>query len=418
MTPHFFNPADPAFNADPYLHYRRLREADPIHRSPLGAWFLSRYNDVREALTDTRFRVRDIPGQIQRKGTILAARSGRQSSSLEALERNARHWLSFIERPDHTRIRQLVGKAFRNPAVEQLRDFVRECASELIASARSRGRMELMSDFSRPLPTRVIGKLLGVPQEDLAKLTELTERVSRILDPLLPLEEYQQLEPCAAAFAQYWQKCIDERRSRPAADLITALIQAQEEDSALTDDELISICTLVFAAGSETTVNLIGNGTLALLRNPERLEQLRREPQVIPQAVEELLRFDPPLQMTSRSAMVDVSIEGKTIRKGDQVYLLVGSANRDPAEFDRPNELVFGRPRNHHLSFAAGHHHCLGATLARIEGQEAISALVSMLPDLRLEDAEIKWRSHIVLRGLAELRVRFSASPRSSVATH
>jgi len=411
MTALLFNPRDPQFNADPYRHYRRLREEDPIHRSPLGVWFLGRYEDVRHVLRDSHFAVKDIPAQIARKSDILQRTrvSANQPADLAALHRNSRWWLSFIEPPDHTRIRRLVHKAFHQRTVEALRQAARGCAQSLIDDIRSRGSMDLIADFARVLPSRMIAALLGVPPQDLPLLVRLTEQISRILDPLMSLEEYGLLDRASHDFSAYLQRLIDARREHPREDLITALIQAQEERDALSDDEMISTCILLFAAGSETTVNLIGNGMLALLRDPERMQELAGNPALAPQAVEELLRYDAPLQMTSRVALEDVPFGEKIIRRGEQVYAVVGSANRDPRVFANPDELSFQRERNHHLAFAAGHHLCLGAALARIEGQEAIGALVERLPDLQIACTEVQWRAHIVLRGLARLPVRFAA---------
>jgi cytochrome P450 len=412
MSALLFNPRDPGFNSDPYTHYRRLREEDPVHRSPLGVWFLGRYEDVRLVLKDSRFAVKNIPAQIAKKSDILQRMrlSANQPRDLTALYANSRHWLSFIEPPDHTRIRRLVSRAFHQRSVEGLRVEARDCARRLIEELRPRGGMDLISDFARVLPSRMIARLLGVPSSDLPLLVRLTEQISRILDPLMSLEEYGLLDRASRDFSAYLQQLIDSRRAAPRDDLITALLEAQDERDALDDEEMISTCILLFAAGSETTVNLIGNGMLALLRDTQRMSDLVADPGLAPQAIEEFLRYDAPLQMTSRVALQDVQIGEKVIRCGDQVYAVVGSANRDPRVFENPDELCFQRERNHHLAFAAGHHLCLGAPLARIEGQEAIVALLELLPDMRLACTEVRWRAHIVLRGLASLPVQFAAA--------
>jgi cytochrome P450 len=409
MAAILFNPGDPQFNADPYRHYRRLRQEDPVHRSPLGVWFLARYEDARLILRDRRFVVWDIPAQVEKKSGILkrALLSGSQPAHLDNLTVAIRHWLSFIEPPAHTRIRRLVSDAFRQRTVEELRERVRESANELLDSVRPSGRMDVIADFARLLPSKVIATLLGVPTEDMSRLIGLTEQVSRIFDPLMSLEQYGLLDGAALEFAAYLRQLIKLRRAHPQPDLITALVQAQEQQDALSDDELISTCVLLFSAGSETTVNLIGNGVLALLQNPDKMAYLREHPQILPQAVEEFLRYDAPLQMTSRTAIEDVPIGNKVIHEGEQAYAVVGSANRDPDVFADPDELVFDRASNHHLSFAAGHHLCLGAPLARLEGQEAIGAVLERLKDVQLVGDLPGWRAHVVLRGLNGLPVRF-----------
>jgi cytochrome P450 len=404
-----FNPFDAAFIADPYAQYKRLRDEDPVHRSFMGVWVVSRYDHVRAVLKDARFRVRDIPRQIRQKNAILQEQkfSSREPQTLDALIRNSQYWLSFLEPPDHTRLRRLVTKAFHPRTVEGLRPFVRQCAERLIDRVRPRGQMDLMGDFARIFPMTVVARLLGLPAEDLPRLVAWTDWLSRIFDPLMSFEDYAELSRVAREFTEYFTAIIRVKRTERTNDLLGALIEARDEHDQLTDDELISICTLNFAAGTETTVNLLGNGTLALLQQQEALGALRARPEIMSVAVEELLRFDAPLQMTSRTAQEDLELGGRIIRAGEQVYTVIGAANRDPRQFDDADLLNLERHKNHHLSFADGRHTCLGAALARVEAQEGFSVLLEMLPGLRLADARPRWRENIVLRGMLSLPVTF-----------
>jgi cytochrome P450 len=227
----------------------------------------------------------------------------------------------------------------------------------------------------------------------------------------MSLEEYETLDRASREFMDYLRLLIERRRRAPQDDLITALIQAHDEEEQLTEDELVSVCILIFGAGEETMVNLLGNGTLALMSNRDKLNDLRRRPEITPSAVEELLRYDAPLQMTSRTALEDIELGGKHIRKGDQLYIAIGSANRDPEAYVNPDELELEREKNHHMAFADGHHLCVGAPLARVEGQEAFRVLLEMIPDIELavNASDLRWRDHIVLRGLTRLPVKFRA---------
>lgn len=408
MSTLLFNPRDATFVADPYPHYRRLREQEPVHWSPVGAWFLGRYEDARQILRDPRFQVRDIPAQIERKNGILKRMqlSADQPASLDELILNSRYWLSFIESPGHMRIRRLVSKAFHPRAIDGLRAHVRESARDLVKRAAVNDEFDVMGDFARLLPSMVIAKLLGVPDPALPDLVVLTEHIARIFDPLMSLADYGRIDRAAGEFRAHLRALIETRRLEPREDLISALVHDHDSGDCLSEDELISTCTLLFCAGSETTVNLIGNGLLALLRDPEKLLFLRENPGCLGSAVEELLRYDAPLQMTSRSAIEEVELGGRTIRAGDQVYAVLGSANRDPEIFAHPDELDFSRAKNPHLAFAAGQHLCLGAMLARMEGQEAFGALLELLPGLTLVSEPVQWREHLVLRGVNSLTVR------------
>jgi cytochrome P450 len=390
-----FNPFDPVTRADPYPVYRRLREQDPVHRSPLGIWILSRYADIEPLLRDPRFS-----NDVRNASSLPLAVADNVE---ERLERRAKVML-FVDPPDHTRLRGLVNKAFTPRTVERLRSRVDEIVDDLLGKVEGNGGMDLIADLSYPLPVIVIAEMLGVPVEDRDVFHQWSGDLARSLDPLLPPDVVEVIERSADAFTEYFAKLIEERRVRPGDDLLSALVAAEQSGDRLSEEELVSTCILLLVAGHETTMNLIGNGMLALLRHPDQLERLRADPSLVPNAVEELLRYDGTVQLTGRTAMADVEIDGHHIDSGQICILLLGSANRDPARFADPEQVDVTRSDIKHLAFGAGAHYCLGAPLARVEAQIAFTEMFRRLPDtLRLASDEQEWRDNIVLRGLKSL---------------
>ena len=408
-APLFYNPKDPGFNDDPYPHYKRLREEDPVHRSATGVWCLSRYEDVRAVLKDRRFAARDVPGQLRTKGELLKSLkvSDRQPNDLDAIVAMSQKWLPMLEAPDHGRIRRLVTQAFQKHTVERMRLFIREFAQKLLHKAKSHGSMDMMTDFACILPQRTIAAILGVPEEDFPRVSLWVADMTRIFDPFVSLEQLAQLNQAAFNCTQYLAALIQKRRDDPQDDFITALIAARDEQDMLSENELISTILVLFGAGEETAVNMIGNGTLALCRHPDKKEYLRSHPEITEKAVEELLRYDAPLQMTARTPLEDVELRNKVIPKGANVYVIFGSANRDPDQFPNADDLVLDREQNHHMAFGDGRHYCIGAPLARIEGQEAFRAIFEVLPNFELVNQRPRWREHTVLRGIRSLPIRF-----------
>ena len=401
-----FSPQDPSFRLDPYPHYRRLREEDPVHFSPMGVWFVARYDHVSTALRDRRLAAQDIPSQVQRKNELLRSRqiSAKQPANLDALVANSRNWFVFKDPPDHTRLRRTVAKAFQPRSVENLRPYVRSYALSLLERMKAKPQMDLIKDFAAHVPVNVIATLFGFPPEDFTKVAGWAERLPRIFDPLVSLEELETLDRASREFKAYLKELCDDRRAHPKPDLLSALVAARDEHGQLSDDELVSTCILTFSAGEESTVAMLGNGALALMRNRARREELLADAELMPNAIEELMRYDGPLQMTCRTAKEDLEIGGKTIRKGQAVYLLLGSANRDPAQFSDPDVLDWRRPQGKHIAFGDGHHVCVGASLARVELEEGFRALLEVLPDLELA-GEPRWRDHLVIRGMTSLPV-------------
>ncbi len=391
-----FNPMDPEFIADPYPTYHRLRAEDPVHRSPLGFWVLTRYEDVVTALRDPRLAKEAI-------AAVIAARYG---AAMPAMG------LSMLDRdpPDHTRLRGLVNKAFTPRVVEGLRPHIQKIVDGLLARVEGVGSMDLIEEFAYPLPVIVICQMLGVPVEDRERFKEWGLDIARGLDAILLPPDSDVAQRSAAArraLADYFRALIAERRTSPRGDLLSALIAAEEAGDKLSEDELLATCILLLVAGHETTVNLIGNGTLALLRHPDQLRRLREDPRLIGSAVEELLRYDGPVQRTTRIPSAEVTIAGRTIGKGEMVMPFIGAADRDPAQFPDPDRLDITRTDNRHIAFGWGIHFCLGAPLARVEGQLAINTLVQRLPKLALATDTPDYRQSLTLRGLNALPVAF-----------
>jgi len=316
--------------------------------------------------------------------------------------------------PDHTRLRALVQQAFSPRFVDRMQGRIAELAGQLLDRAARRGRMDLIRDFALPIPTTIIAEMMGVPARDRHKFHRWSSR-------LIAANSRQGLLvaiPSTWRFLRYIRRMTAARRAAPQDDLVTALVGAQDHGQKLSEDELVAMVVLLIIAGHETTVNLIGSGMLALLTHPDQLERLRRQPELIKPAVEELLRFTSPVETgTERFAREDVTLHGVTIPKGETIFAAIASANRDAAQFPNPDQLDIAREPNRHLAFGQGIHFCLGASLARLEGQIAIAALVDRLPDLRLtvEPAALRWRAGLVLRGLKSLPVAFTptrSSPR------
>ena len=392
-----FNPLLPEFHADPYPFYRRLREEDPVHQSPLGIWVLTRYDDAVMVLRDPRFGREGL-------AEIMDARLG-----VPARPANTRDML-FRDPPDHTRLRALVSRAFTPRVVEAMRPHIQEIVDGLLDRVADSGRLDVIEDLAYPLPVRVICEMLGVPLADQEVFKDWSADIARSLDAsILPAgsEAVTRGQVAGDAIREYFRGLIAGRRKQPRADLLSALIAAEEQGDKLSEPELVATCVLLLIAGHETTVNLIGNGLLALLRHPDQLRVLAADPALIQTGVEELLRFDGPVQRTGRLTMADVEIGGRDIPKGSIVAAVIGAANRDPAHFADPDRLDVTRQENRHIAFGFGIHFCLGAPLARIEGQVAIGTILRRWPTLKLVSDTPEWRESSVLRGLKTLPVTF-----------
>jgi len=393
-----FNPLSPEFIRDPYPSYERLRTSDPVHLTEHASFLVSRHAEVSLVLRDKRFGKDFIERTVRRYGPQVVE---------EPVFRSMSHWMLQQDPPDHTRLRGLVVKAFTARRVEDMRPRIQEIVDQAIDAVAERGQMDLIEDFAFRLPVTIICDMLGIPEEHREAFYKGSRDGGRLLDPV-PMTPAEIAEANAGnMMAQmYFQQLFELRRRNPGDDLTTQLVQAEEDGSKLTNEELTANIILLFGAGHETTVNLIGNGLLALHRNPDQLALLKSNPALIANAIEEFLRYDSSVQLTSRVTLEDIDdLGGKKIPKGETVLCLLGSANRDPAVYpDRPDRLDITRPNVRPLSFGGGIHFCLGAQLARIEAEIAISTLLRRLPELRLDDADNpEWRPTFVLRGLKRL---------------
>lgn len=393
-----FNPLSPEFIRDPYPHYERMRTTDPVHLTPLGMYVASRHAEVSLVMRDKRFGKDYVERTIRRYGPKIMD---------EPVFRSMSHWMLQQDPPDHTRLRGLVVKAFTARRVEDMRPRIQQIVDETLDRIIPQGRMDLIEDFAFRLPVTIICDMLGIPEEHRETFYASSRDGGRLLDPVpLTPEEIKQGNAGNAMAAMYFQQLFELRRRQPGDDLITQLVQAEEDGSKLSNEELTANIILLFGAGHETTVNLIGNGLLALHRNPDQLALLKARPELITNAIEEFLRYDSSVQMTGRVALEDIDdLGGRRIPKGESVLCLLGSANHDPAVYpERPDRLDITRQNVKPLSFGGGIHFCLGAQLARIEAEIAISTLLRRLPDLRLDDAvNAEWRPTFVLRGLKRL---------------
>jgi hypothetical protein len=396
--------AGPEFRANPYPLWHRLRSEDPVHQDPMGMWLLTRYADVEPALRDPRFS--NDRQLFQSRRRMLEERG---ASSLE--ETFGRSMIS-VDPPDHTRLRKLVNKGFTPRRVEGLRPRIGEIVDELLSAVEPAGGMDLIADFAYPLPVTIICELLGVPLADRARVRSWSRAMIDVDDFVDPSPEYiEGLKRSTDELHDYLGDLVRRRRAEPADDLISDLVKVRDGTvpgaAQLSDHELLGTAVLLLIAGHETTINLIGNGTLALLRHPDQLGLLRDDPSLARSAVEELLRHDSPVQLTARVLLEEVEIGGRRLPAGSEVMPVLAAANRDPERFADPDRLDITRPDNRHLSFGGGIHFCLGAPLARLEGEVALRALVQRLPRLSLATAEPRWRPNTFLHGLESLPVSF-----------
>ena len=378
---------------DPYPTYAKLRGRDPVHRSRLmDQWVFSRYADVDAILRDHRHFSSD-----PRKRA-----ASRRRGSLPNVEEPS---MLFLDPPDHTRLRALVNKAFTPRAVAALEPHIHELMTTLLDAADDPSAFDLMEAVAKPLPVIVIAEMLGIPPEDRAQFAVWSDQRARILEPTLSPEERETADAAMRSLDDYLMPIISERKADPKDDIISALAQAEEEGDKLTEREVLIMLRLLLVAGNETTTNLIGNGMLALLRHPDQLAALREDPGLIPSAVEEMLRFDSPVQVDMRTVLDDCDVNGFPLRRGDSVVMLLGSANRDPDQFEAPDRLDVRPREQNHLAFGRGIHHCLGAPLARLEGRVVLEALIERFGSMRLLEDRPVFRNSVVLRGLTSLPV-------------
>jgi cytochrome P450 len=403
----------PKFKADPFPTYARMRQADPIcyHPGIHGTnliWFITRHADAEAVLRDHKRFVKNW------RSTRTPAERAKLPPDPPLVRLLDNHMLN-LDGDDHARLRALVNKAFTTRTVNSLEGRVQSIADELLDRVYARGQMDLIDEYAFPLPIIVICEMLGIPSEDRARFRTWS---NAFLSPTLTAEEWQRTERLMVEFTEYLRGCFEARRQQPRDDLITALIQAEAEGDQLSEEELFSMVILLIVAGHETTVNLIGNGMLSLMRHPVQMELLKNDPSLIESAIEELLRYDGPVERaTMRFAAADVKIGGHLIRRGETVAVVLSSANRDAVQHARADELDITRDSNRHLAFGMGVHYCLGAPLARMEGKIAINTLLRRLPGLRLTAPidSLEWTLVPILRGVQHMPVAWDVPPHRHV---
>jgi cytochrome P450 len=404
-----FDPFDPLWASDPFPLYADLRERAPIHRNDLGFWVVARHADCLAVLRDQRASSDSLNVAVERMPRGL--RTGPAlDDPMTAAMLEMRPFL-FRDPPDHTRLRGLVSKAFTPKVVESLRARTQEVVDELLDAALEAGEVDLIEAFAYPLPVRVICDLLGVPVDDQDRFKGWSDALARGLDPdfLLAPEVIEARSAAVLQFSQYFFELLAERRRSPGEDLLSRLVQVEDGGTVLSEAELLSTCILLLVAGHETTVNLIAGGALALLRHPDQLERFRTDPEVTRSGVEEMLRYVSPVQLTGRALLEDCEFAGVEFAAGDFAMLLLASANHDPGQFEEPERFDVTRSPNNHLGFGFGIHHCLGAPLARMETQVALTSLVRRAPRLALADDDVAYKANVVLRGMESLPVSMSA---------
>jgi cytochrome P450 len=397
----FLDPNEAGFFDDPYRQYARLRTLAPVHQSPLGPWSLTRYDDCSRLLRDPNL-------SVEERNSAYSGRDALFEAAGEERRRRGTRAILNLDPPDHTRIRRLVSKAFTPRRVEELVPRVQGLVDGMLDAAAARGEMDVIADLAFPLPFAVISEMLGMPEADRLQLREWSHTLVRSLEPLTDPADVPMLMDASDHMVTHVEAAIEWKRREPADDLLSAMIAAEEAGDRLTSEELREQVVLLFIAGHETTVNLIGNGTLALLRHPLQLELLRTHPDLIGNAIDELLRFDSPVQFTRRIALEPMEIDGHGIEPGSFVFCILGAANHDPEHFGpTADELdLTRRDAPHHVSFGGGIHHCLGAVLARTEARVAIGSLVRRFASIEAATDTPAWNGRMVLRGLDALPVR------------
>lgn len=393
----------PAFKANPFATFAQMRQEVPIyaHQAPNGTtiWYITRYEDVVAILRDNDHFVKDIRHALPPEQLNPARRT--------AIHQLINENMLFADPPNHTRLRALVNQAFTPKRVESLRPRLHQLAHNLLDRAAPLGQMDLIADYALPLPVVIIADLLGIPEADREAVADWSQA---IISPGSRGHSYKVRKQKVRAFVAYLQDLFREREARPQDDLITALVQAEMAGDRLSPAELSSMVALLIVTGHETTVNLIGNGALALLLHPQQCQCLHENPNLWPIAIEELLRFDGPVETsTTRWVGQTITYKGFTLKRGDVVRLVFSAANRDAAAFDQPDRLDITRPDNKHLAFGLGIHYCLGAPLARLEGEIALQTLFTRFPDLHLSQSpdQLEWRSGVLFRGLKRLLLHF-----------
>lgn len=395
-------PADPAVSlpwSDPYPGYARLRAETPVFYSESWrGWYLTRYKDISSILREPRV-------SSQRADRMLNGLSAEEREGVKSGLRNLRSWILMLDPPEHTRLRQLITKAFTARHIETMRPRIQKLVDELLTQMEPSGRMDVIADFANLVPIRVIGDMLGTRPEDSVRLKRWSDGIAEFIGGRRLTTTVTHFIESMSELDAYFRSCIAARRKDPGSDLLSLLLTAEEQGKILDEHEIIATCTMLLFGGHETTTNLIGNAVHALLQHPSALAEFRSTSAVHGPAVEEFLRYDSPVQLVGRLAMEDLEVSGTQIKKGEMIYLSLGAANRDPEQFPEPDRLDFHRAENRHLSFGYSVHFCVGAALARLEGQLALEGLFRHFPQIERVQKDAQWSNNLVLRGQSALPI-------------
>lgn len=394
-----FDPFLPEYVADPYPVYNYLRSKAPVHWSPKGIWIVTSYSEVVTILTHSQFSRKLQP--------TTGYKNFLKKLELNPVFKMQSHWMLFKDPPEHTRLRTLVNQAFTAKMVEKMYPRIQLIVDKLLDNVQEVGTMDVLADLAKPLSTLVTAEMIGVPTDDREIFEQWLGDIFDAIDITNTPEAIERGNKATLAFIDYFCSLVRERRKAPKEDLITSLIIAEEKGNKLSEAEIFATCIMLLAGGNETTMNLIGNGTFALLRHPDEINKLRENPYLIQTAVEELLRYDSPAPVMGRRVAENIKVGGKLFYKGQEVKVVLGAANRDPVQFSNPDCLDITRSDNRHVSLGRGVHTCVGASLTRAEGQIAINTLIKRMPNLKLQTDSLEWRNKFNIRGLKSLPVSF-----------
>lgn len=394
---HLWRPFDRKYIADPYAMYKRLREEDPVHLSQTGEWIITRYEDTRNILRNNDFLVGNRFEWLKKGVGYFKFKE----QDFSAIEQAMKGFILFLNPPDHTRIRKFIHQAWDNREVEVL---IKNNLKKLLQ--HKHGEIDLVADLGKPLPAMTISKILGLPEKDYTYLKELGSVMIKALDLYISFKDIQQINEAAGNFIGYFKNIVSVKKKKPDEGLISKIIALNQQDAVLSEDEFLSSCILLFIAGEETSVSLMSTGIYNLLIRPEIWEELRSEPTRIPNVIEELIRYDAPVQIVGRIAAKDTIISGKSIPKASPLTICLGAANRDPAAFERPDEFLPERSPNRHLGFGGGGHYCLGDWLARIQTSLTLEELLTRYKNIRLMDETPRWNNNLAIRTLTRLPVK------------
>ncbi|MGQ0654145.1 MAG: cytochrome P450 [Betaproteobacteria bacterium] len=399
-----FQPADPAWLADPFPLYKRLQDEDPAHWSPLlKAWVLTRYEDVKRVCLDSTM-------SSDRLRPFFASVPSGEASRMGELIRYLTLWMVFRDPPEHTRLRRLAAKVVNVRTINALRPNIEGLTAWLLERVGDRRDIDFIEDFALPLPGLVIMDALGVPRSELARIKHLSDEMALFVGSARGApEKYERAAAATRDMAELFRRLIAARRAKPAADLLSQLVHLEDDGEQLSEDELVATCVLLLFAGHESTTHHLANGLLALLAFPSELQRLRENPSLAPAAVEELLRYDGPIGAQVRIVLEDQTLHGKTLRRNDRVFLMMNAANRDPRAYAEADRVDFDRDGVPHLSFGFGPHICLGFPLARLEGQIALPAVLRRWRRIELATERLEWQDSLVLRGMKAMPLRVRA---------